>query len=410
MAKRQHTTPMLVSGDEAVRLRRVRFDERAFDEGWLQDLLFRYPHLIPVDEIEPAFSPLIPLAREVPTHSGSLDLLYVNPDGYPTLVETKLWRNPEARRQVVAQIIDYAKEFATWSYEDLVEAIRRGHAACEAGDPVWAAVQGEEDIDQRAFTDALSRNLSLGRFLLLIVGDGIREGMERMAAYLQRTPSLQFTLVLVEMATYRLDADKDEPLLVQPRIVARTQEVIRAVVRFEGEAPPGTKISVEVPSEADRGGGRRTTITEEEFYQALRRSPYGGDEAVAFAQEVLAELRDSEITIEWLQGGPSLKYISETGHRFSLGTLQKSGVVDYIGTMRGQIERAGIPPEIGREYAQTFLDWIPGTTLSRGGGLLHRGRYQHRPHMRDLVPHKDAWLRLMQETVAKIKRALGEED
>ena len=43
-------------------------------------------------------------------------------------------------------------------------------------------------------------------------------------------------------------------------------------------------------------------------------------------------------------------------------------------------------------------------------GVLHRGRYQHRPHMRDLIDHRDDWLRLMRGTVAKIRKALGEED
>lgn len=34
------------------------------------------------------------------------------------------------------------------------------------------------DVDEQQFNDALTANLRLGRFLLLIVGDGIREGVE----------------------------------------------------------------------------------------------------------------------------------------------------------------------------------------------------------------------------------------
>ncbi len=34
------------------------------------------------------------------------------------LVEAKLWRNPEARRKVIGQILDYAKELSRWNYED----------------------------------------------------------------------------------------------------------------------------------------------------------------------------------------------------------------------------------------------------------------------------------------------------
>ena len=47
----------------------------------------------------------------------------MNGEGYLTLVETKLWRNPEARRTVVAQIIDYASHLSTWTYDDLRQAV-----------------------------------------------------------------------------------------------------------------------------------------------------------------------------------------------------------------------------------------------------------------------------------------------
>jgi len=49
----------------------------------------------------------------------------MNSSGYLTLVETKLWRNPESRRTVIGQIIDYAKELSRLSYEGLLDAIRR---------------------------------------------------------------------------------------------------------------------------------------------------------------------------------------------------------------------------------------------------------------------------------------------
>ena len=39
-------------------------------------------------------------------------------------IECKLWRNPEARREAVVQIIDYAHGMASWAHTDLDEAIR----------------------------------------------------------------------------------------------------------------------------------------------------------------------------------------------------------------------------------------------------------------------------------------------
>jgi hypothetical protein len=57
-------------------------------------------------------------------------------------------------------------------------------------------------VDEVAFNDALTANLRRGRFLLLIVGDGIREGVEAIAEYLQAHAGLHFSLGLVELPIY----------------------------------------------------------------------------------------------------------------------------------------------------------------------------------------------------------------
>ena len=47
------------------------------------------------------------------------------PLGRLTLAEFKLWRNPQARREVIGQILDYAKELASWRYADLQREVSR---------------------------------------------------------------------------------------------------------------------------------------------------------------------------------------------------------------------------------------------------------------------------------------------
>jgi hypothetical protein len=116
------------SGAEA--LTRLHFSKTAsdaapYDEAWLQRLIMRHPGLLPVDQIEPAFNTMVPICIELPTQCGFVDNLFVTPSGDIALVECKLWRSPEARRQVIAQIIDYAKEISKWTYENLQDAIGR---------------------------------------------------------------------------------------------------------------------------------------------------------------------------------------------------------------------------------------------------------------------------------------------
>ena len=104
--------PRLIKGLEkpATKLKQLSLSNRTFDESWLQELIYNNPGLLPAGEIDSNYSKLIPLGREISTPSGSIDNLYVTPKGNLCLVETKLWRNPEAHR-MLAQLIDYAK---TW--------------------------------------------------------------------------------------------------------------------------------------------------------------------------------------------------------------------------------------------------------------------------------------------------------
>jgi len=78
-----------------------------YNEAWLQGLIHAHPEILPVSQIEPGFAALIPAAREVACGHGYIDNLFVTPAGDIVLVETKLWRNGEARREVIAQALDY---------------------------------------------------------------------------------------------------------------------------------------------------------------------------------------------------------------------------------------------------------------------------------------------------------------
>ena len=111
-------------------------DQGGIDEKSLQHLLFRAPEALPIAAIDSAYDGAVPICRELRTRAGPLDALCVNPLGRLTIVEFKLWRNPQARREVIGQILDYAQELASWSYEDLQRAVstvlnRKGNALYE---------------------------------------------------------------------------------------------------------------------------------------------------------------------------------------------------------------------------------------------------------------------------------------
>src|SRR5918912_2153575 len=126
------------------------------DEAWLRDLLFAAPDAIPVGDLDPSFGPLVPLCRELRTEAGPVDIAFINGDGLLTLVECKLWRNPEARRKVVAQVLDYARAIARWSYADLQRqvAIATGR---QGNIPFEIAREHDPSLIEHNFADAVVR-------------------------------------------------------------------------------------------------------------------------------------------------------------------------------------------------------------------------------------------------------------
>ena len=165
----------------------------------------------------------------------------------PTLVECKLWRSPEARREIVGQILDYARTLKKRTFSDLQREAAR--ARKEQSFDLAAHVSNhsaDSNFDKAVFADSVARNLQKGRVLLLVVGDGIREGVEAIAEYLQAATSLQFTFGLVEAQASEL---APKSWIVQSRVLARTL-INRTIVDV---ATPSLDISEDTLQTGDRG-------------------------------------------------------------------------------------------------------------------------------------------------------------
>ena len=134
------------------------------DESTLQELLFRYPQTLPIASIDAAYDAAVPVCRELSTPAGYVDALYVNALGRLTLAEFKLWRNPQARREVIGQILDYAKEVASWNYEDLQREVSK--SLKRPGNVLFDLVRATDpSVDESVFVDNVTRHLRRGEFL-----------------------------------------------------------------------------------------------------------------------------------------------------------------------------------------------------------------------------------------------------
>jgi hypothetical protein len=117
----------------------------------------------------------------------SLDHLFVDGDGIPTLVEVKRSSDPRARREVVAQMLDYAASFRHhWSAESL-RALFAGSfdgSTKSADEALEAFLNTTAFADEDAFWAEVQTNILANRLRLLFVADRFTAHLVRIIEYL----------------------------------------------------------------------------------------------------------------------------------------------------------------------------------------------------------------------------------
>lgn len=107
---RQHGHPVFIAPDRSEGVSLSTNSE--FSEEQLQQLVHEHPEALPINEIDAAFAGAISICRELNSRAGPIDNFLIMPSGFPVIVECELWSNPQARREVVGQVLDHAKELA----------------------------------------------------------------------------------------------------------------------------------------------------------------------------------------------------------------------------------------------------------------------------------------------------------
>lgn len=398
---RQHNEPIVLFDGKVQRLERqdIRAStEESRNEDWLQNLIFENPQLLPLEEIEPAFLDPIPLCRELSTRVGPLDILFVNDRGMLTLVECKLLKNPEGRREVVGQILDYAQEISRWNFDDLNSAVEK------QGTGIIEQVKNhlpEDDFDEAKFIDWVTLNLKKGRFLLLIVGDGIRESVEGISEYLQEHASLNFSFALIEQAMHRLPDNMGGGLLVQPRTICRTVEIERAIVRIDGQ---GDRVEVLSSRPAKSRGSsssseNKSTISEQDFYERLEKAI--SPEAKQGTLELLRELKNLGLKIEPSRQGMMVKTIEKDFVQTENGSPTQFNFIQIL--HNGKVDFKGYTGKLGAAYKNELAsfneDWKYFGDRENDFTRSVRVEWNEQIELPDFLKVKEPWLELVERSL-----------
>jgi hypothetical protein len=175
----------VLNGDKITELRETLYE----NEDFFQSLIERYPNILAGDQINPAAPrKWILISREmgVPydTNSGdkwSLDHLFADQDAIPTFVEVKRSTDTRLRREVVAQMLDYAANGSEyWSMDKIRLSFEK---SCEKSGASLADIdvsEGEEEEYWRVFEN----NLRTGKIRMIFAADEIPMELRRIIEFL----------------------------------------------------------------------------------------------------------------------------------------------------------------------------------------------------------------------------------
>lgn len=196
-------------------------------EDELQALIAKHPELIGGEQIRPGHARrwiLIQREKGISPSAGhramwEVDHLIVDQDAVPTLVEVKLGSNPEVRRTIVGQLLEYAAHASeTWTADELRTAFERDTDArdCDPRDELAILLKTDGEPDADKFWDDVSRNLAAKRLRLLFIADSIPDPLVRVAEFLnEQMPNIEVMAVEIK----RFQGKSDQTLV--SRVIGR---------------------------------------------------------------------------------------------------------------------------------------------------------------------------------------------
>lgn len=187
-------------------------DQQAFDnEKLLQDVVESFPEVIALEDLG-VKEPFIVIGREVATMAGYIDVLCIDGDGGLTVIETKLARNSQIRREVIGQVLEYVAQLSKWRANDVVKVANQYFASTgvKVGDrPATLAdlLEMEEGQQLEALPidlfDKIENNLREGSIKLVIASDSIPETLKDTVTFINSFSN--FDIYVLQIQSYQKD-------------------------------------------------------------------------------------------------------------------------------------------------------------------------------------------------------------
>jgi hypothetical protein len=259
------------------------------------------------------------------------DYMFVDQEGIPTLVEVTRSADPEASRELVGQMIDYAANAV--AYQDPATLRAMLEARCRAEGREVQDVLHEDlgiDMEARHFWEHVRVNMSVGRMRLIFVADAIPAPLRRIVEFLNEQMSPTEVLAL-EIRQYVEDGGR------QNTLVTRVFGWTAAAQRRKGRGPA------------------RAAWTWEDFRRALPKPQF--EVAQALAREIDAAIAHRSLDWKAEFRRSAIAYQRPGGYTAVLIELAADTPV------RLAVKLPGAPRDLGLgdPYPDLLDEWNPTT-------------------------------------------------
>jgi hypothetical protein len=332
----------------------IEMTEQRYDaEEVLQQLLADHPDLLVGEQDGDSRRRWLLVQREMGIGDDpdlgtrwSLDHLFLDESGVPTLVEVKRSADTRIRREVVGQMLDYAANASSyWGIDRIRSAfeVTCRDAARDPDDALTHHIGPERDADE--FWREVDANLRSGRLRLVFVADVIPHELRRIVEFLNEQMT-RTDVLAIEVRQYA--APNTNMITLVPRLIGQT-EAARDLKRAAGGRPRNRWTESELIDtlrEANPGEYGDRMVALYEFMRDQGARPSWGTGAMASVTMWLGERdddRSNPVAIGIYANSVAINFdfvrekrTPEEMQRFADGMRTVPGVARYIESLEQQ--------------------------------------------------------------------------
>lgn len=186
---------------------RVLVNKDFDNESLLQDILEKFPEFVALEDLGVS-EPFVVIGREVATPAGYIDVLCIDGEGVLTVIETKLARNPQIRREVVGQVLEYVAQLSKWKAQDVIQVANQyfqsssdtgGTGGATLTDLLKSTSEPEEMLSPGDVYERIENNLRKGRIKVVIASDAIPETLKDTVNFINSFSNFDIYVLQVQL-------------------------------------------------------------------------------------------------------------------------------------------------------------------------------------------------------------------